>query len=178
MKKQKPSLPTEYFRFQFTVVPVVLSIAGLILSAAGISVSAYNLAKTGVHSFNDALKYPFLILVSAALAVLLIALLIRSRYIVDDRFFTTQFGLIKSRCEISQITSIVLDRDTKKLYVYTGEETAFVPSVPFSQNENLVRALLKRNPDIDYSYTVRENKPDTDAPENKKTEDKKPKDKK
>ncbi|HIR23638.1 MAG TPA: hypothetical protein IAB32_07625, partial [Candidatus Scatosoma pullicola] len=97
-----------------------------------------------------------------ALIVILAALLIRARYVVDDRYFVTQFGIIKSRCEIGQITSVVLDRDTDKLTVNAGE-TYFVPNIAANENEKLVRALLKRNPDIDYSYTVRENKPDGDG---------------
>ncbi len=162
MKKNTPKLQTEYFRFRFSPMHYALIAAGFIVSAAGIVSSVYHIARSGIHSFNDVLIYPFLALVSAALIVILAALLIRARYVVDDRYFITQFGIIKSRCEIGQITSVVLDRDTDKLTVNAGE-TYFVPNIAANENEKLVRALLKRNPDIDYSYTVRENKPDGDG---------------
>ena len=41
-------------------------------------------------------------------------------------------------------------------------EAYSVLSVQPSWNEDFVRALLKGNPSIDYSYTIRENKPDED----------------
>ena len=62
---------------------------------------------------------------------------------------------------MKDITSVVLDRDTNKLTVYMGEAYS-VLSVQPSWNEDFVRALLKGNPSIDYSYTIKENKPDED----------------
>ena len=169
MKKNSGSESPKYFRFQFTPAVIAMSIAAVLSGTScslAISISVYNISKNGIHSFNDVLRYPFLILVSVALAVIVTALLIRSGYLVDDKYFTTQFGLIKSRCELKKITSVVLDRDTYKLTMYTGD-TYSVLSVHPSWNEDFVRALLKGNPDIDYSYTLRENKPDDDKKKKK-----------
>lgn len=102
MKKNSGSESPKYFRFQFTPAVIAMSIAALLVSAAAIGISVYNISKNGIHSFNDVLRYPFLILVSVALAVIVTALLIRSGYLVDDKYFTTQFGLIKSRCELKK----------------------------------------------------------------------------
>lgn len=158
MKKNPVSEQKKYFRFKLTPTIVGMSAAALVVCIAAVIVSVYNICTDGLHSFNDWLKYPFLILVSVALTVLVVALLVKSQYIVDGKSFTTQFGLIKSKCLLKDITAVVLDRDTNKLTVYTGE-TFSVVSVQPSWNENFVRALLKGNPEIDYSYTVTENKP-------------------
>ncbi len=48
-------------------------------------------------------------------------------------------------------------------------EAYSVISVQSSWNEDFVRALLKGNPDIDYSYTVKENKPDETKNNDKKS---------
>lgn len=161
MKKQSAETP-KYFRFQLSPAVVVMSAAAILVSLAAIAIAVYNIWRNGIHSFNDVLKYPFLILVGLALLVIVVALLIRSRYIVDDKYFVTQFGLIKSRCELKKITSVMLDRDTYKLTVYMNDDSYSVISVQSAWNEDFVRALLKGNPDIDYSYTVRENRPDND----------------
>ena len=61
-----------------------MSAAALLVCALGIALSVYNIFKSGLHSFTDFLKYPFLILISIALAVIVVALLIKSQYIVDS----------------------------------------------------------------------------------------------
>ena len=147
MKKKTAPVQKKCFRFQFTPVVLLMSAAALLVCALGIALSVYNIFKSGLHSFTDFLKYPFLILISIALAVIVVALLIKSQYIVE--------------CALKDITSVVLDRDTNKLTVYMGEAYS-VLSVQPSWNEDFVRALLKGNPSIDYSYTIRENKPDED----------------
>lgn len=160
MKKSSSPEQKQYFRFQFSGLIIALSAAALLLCVLGAALSVYRIYKSGgLHGFNDWLKYPFLILVCLFAFVLIVALLVKSQYIVDERNFTTQFGLIKSKCALKDITSVVLDRDTNKLTLYMGEAFSVV-SVRPSWNEDFVRALLKGNPDIDYSYTVKENKPE------------------
>lgn len=129
MKKKTAPVQKKCFRFQFTPVVLLMSAAALLVCALGIALSVYNIFKSGLHSFTDFLKYPFLILISIALAVIVVALLIKSQYIVDDKNFTTQFGLIKSKCALKDITSVVLDRDTNKLTVYMGKP---IPCSPYS----------------------------------------------
>ena len=118
--------------------------------------------RLGLNGFSDYLKYPFLLLVSVFCIVIVVALLIKSQYIIDEKYFTSQYGFIKSRYEIGKITSIVLDTDTYKLTVHMGEEYFFL-SLSKEWNENFVRALLAVNPAIDYSFTFAE----TDGKDNK-----------
>ena len=160
--KNKSQSEKKYFRFRLTPTLIALCAAAVVVCLIAAAVSVYNIIQSGISSFGDVLKYPFLILVSVALLVLVIALLIKSQYIVDDKNFTTQFGLIKSSCAIKDITSVVFDRDTNKLTVYMGEAFS-VLSVQPSWNEDFVRALRKVNPDIDYSYTITENKPENNT---------------
>jgi hypothetical protein len=158
MKKQSTQQEPKYFRFQFTKNTIVLSVAALIVCAAAVIISAIRIVKNGLHSFNDFLTSPLLMLIGILGIAVIVALLIKSQYIVDDTHFTTQFGFIKSKTAIKDITSIVYDTETKKLTVYMGEAFSVIAVSP-TWNETFVRALLKVNPDIDYSYTVTENKP-------------------
>ena len=158
MKKQT-SEKTKYFRFHFSKTIYACAAAALVLCIAAIALSVWRMIRLGTFGgVYDFLKYPLLILIALAGFVLVISMMIKSQYIVDDKNFTTQFGLIKSKCPLKNITSVILDTDTNKLTVYMGEAYSVI-SVQPSWNENFVRALLKGNPDIDYSYTIKENKP-------------------
>ena len=169
MKKKSASQQPKYFRFRFSKTILAACAGAIVLCIAAIAISVWRIFENaGLHVFNDWLKYPFLILVSAAGLVIVVSLLIKSQYIVDDKYFSTQFGIIKSKCALKDITSVVLDTDTNKLTVYMGEAYSVI-SVQSSWNEDFVRALLKGNPDIDYSYTVKENKPDDTKNNDKKS---------
>ncbi len=143
------------FKIKFTPAIIALAIAVLALSVFGIVLSVVRIVKFGVHGLTDILKYPFLIAVALACIVIVVALLIKSEYIVDDKTFTSKYGLIKSRFALKDVTAIVLDTDTYKLTVKFGEEYC-VLSLSKEWNEELVRAMLAANPNIDYSFTFAE----------------------
>lgn len=84
------------------------------------------------------------------------SILARSRYIVTDEYFITQFGFIRSKFSIKEITSVELDSDTKKLTVYMGETQFFVLSADVRQNDALVTALREKNSDIEFTFTLAE----------------------
>ena len=89
--------------------------------------------------------------------MLVTAILIRSQYVVDKQYLITQYGLIKSKFAIKDITAVTLDSDSQKLTVNFGEPYTVI-SVSPAWNEQFVRALLAVNPNIDYSFTFSENK--------------------
>lgn len=153
MKKQIDSRQLNYFKFRFTATMITLAIAVLLLCLAGITLSILRIIDEGIHGFGDALKSPFLILICLFGIIIVVAMLIRSRYIVTEKDFITQFGFIKSRFAIKTITSILLDTEKKKLTVYMGEEYFVVTTNP-EWNNDLVQALRSVNKDIDFSFTM------------------------
>ena len=60
---------------------------------------------------------------------------------------------------MEKLTSILLDTDTKKLTVYMGEEFFVVTTNP-TWNNDFVQALREVKPDIEFSFTLAEGKPD------------------
>lgn len=157
MSKRQPPNEAKTFKIKFSKLIIGLCIAIYILCSVGVGLSVWRIIRFGIHGFSDALQSPFLIAVSAFCIVLVTAILIKSQYIVDKTHFTSQYGFIKSKFAIKEITSIVLDTDTKKLSLYFGEQFMVVSGSP-SWNEEFVRALLAVNPDIEYSFTLTENK--------------------
>ena len=157
MKKQTAPVEAKNFNFKFTPLLIVLAIAVILLCVAGIVLSIIRIINDGVGGFTDVLKSPFLILICLFGIVVVIALLIRSRYIVTDTDFITQFGIIKSKFAIKTFTSVVLDTDKQKLTVYMDEAFFVITTAP-EWNHDLVQALREVNPDIEFSFTMAEPK--------------------
>ena len=149
------------FKIKFPKSILWICVAIYALCGVGVGISVWRMVRFGVGTFFDVLKYPFLIVVCLLCVVIVTSVLIKSEYIVDEQFLISKFGLVKSKFPIKDITSIVLDSDAKKLTVYFGEQFTVLSVMP-EWNEDLSRALLKVNPDIDYSFTF------SDPPQPKK----------
>lgn len=157
MKNVDKKNDKQIFKITFSKSIYLLCVAVYLLCIAGIALSVWRIIKFGVHGFNDIIKYPFLIAVCLLCIVLVTAILIRSQYVVDKQYLITQYGLIKSKFAIKDITAVTLDSDSQKLTVNFGEPYTVI-SVSPAWNEQFVRALLAVNPNIDYSFTYSENK--------------------
>ena len=164
MKKQELD-NVKRFKMKFSPTIILLCIAVLALCGVGIGISIWRIARFGIKGFNDVIKYPFLIAVCVFCIVIVIAILIRSQYVVAGETFITQFGIIKTKFPIKEMTSLLFDRDLYKLSIYFGEQFSVI-SVSPTWNEELVRALLAVNPNIDYGFTL------TDPPKDKTEKDK------
>lgn len=157
MEKKNDKLQEQRFKIKFSPVIIILCIAILALCGLGIGISIWRIVTFGIKTFNDVLKYPFLIAVCVFCIAIVVSLLIRSQYVVDEKHFITQYGFIKSKFVIKEITSILLDQDVQKLTLHFGEAYT-VLSVSPQWNEALVRALLAVNPNIDYGFTLTDKK--------------------
>lgn len=135
-----------------------IAVIALCIISAGVSV--WRIIQYGVNGFTDVIKYPFLIAICLFGVVLVICIMAKSQYLVDDTYLVLQYGFIKSRFKASEITSIVQDTDKKKLQIYFGQEQFIAVNVHPDWFEELVRALLKINPTIDYSFTFSDNNED------------------
>ncbi len=155
MKKIPAPQEAKIFKFKFTTTMIVLAAAAIALCGAGIGLSVWQLLQVGIRQFTDVLKYPFLIAISAFGIVILIALLIRSRYLITDTQLILQFGILKNRYDIKNVTSLLLDTDTRKLSVYMGEEFFVVITDP-EWNNDFVQAIRAINPSVEFSFTLAE----------------------
>lgn len=112
------------------------------------------------------LKYLLLYIASILLAVLLIAMLIRSRYMITEKHLVTQFGIIFSKYEIKKIRSVCLTAGTKKLNVYFDDfKNRFITIVVKEEwYDDFIRTLTSVNDRIEFDFTS----PENDKKENKK----------
>ena len=160
MKKHNAPQAAETFTFHFTKPIIALAIAVVALCAAGIGLSIWRIVKFGLNDTGDMLKSPFLILICVFCITLVISIFVRSRYIVTEEHFITQFGFIQSKVPVKDLTSILLNSDTNKLTVYIGEQQYFILSINPSWNDDFIAALRKANPSIAFSFTLADKKND------------------
>ena len=158
MKDSNAPQEAKYFKYRFTKLMIALAIGILLLCAGGIVLSVYRITVDGIEEFTDVLRYPLLIAVALFCIVLVISMLVKSQYVVDSKYYTVEFGFIKSKYPIKDITSIILNTDEHKLTVYVGEEYS-VLSINPEWNDDFVRALLEVNKNIDYSFTLTDTPP-------------------
>ena len=159
MKNKPQKNQAETFRYKLNPTMLLLCVLVLLLCVAGISITVYRMVlHGGILTPNDFLKYPFLIAVCVFCIVIIISLLIKSQYLVTDAELITQFGFIKTKYPVKAITEIDHDRDTNKLTVKFGEQFCVLSCIS-EWTDDFVHAILKANPNIEYSYTLTENKP-------------------
>lgn len=150
---------TESFRYKLTPTLLLLCVLVIVLCLTGIAITIYRMILNGgVLSPSDFLKYPFLIAVCIFCIAIVVALLIKSEYAVTNEYLITQFGFIKTKYLLKDITAIEHDRDTHKLTVKFGEQFC-VMSCLSEWADDFAHAILKANPNVEYSYTLTENKP-------------------
>ncbi len=164
-KKQKNALPDETFRFQFTPLMIALFCLLLALCAAGIGLTTWQFVdflKGDISSPYDWIKYLLLYFVSILLAIIVLAMLIKSQYIVSEKTLTIQFGIIRSRYEIKNIYSVRLFRGSNKLSVYFDDyKTKYMVIVVKDKwYTDFVQALIKRNEKIEFDFITPEEEKD------------------
>ena len=155
MKQQSVPQETKNFKFRFTPTMIVLSIVVILLCFVGIGLSVFRIAKYGIHEFTDTLKSPFLIAICVFGIVVVVATLIRSRYTITKETLTMQFGFIKNKFAVKDLSSVLLDTDTHKLTVYMGEQFFVVTTSP-EWNNDFVQALREVKPDLEFRFTLAE----------------------
>ena len=155
MKKNSSPKGAKYFKYQFTPLLIILSVLVIVLCLAGMGVSIYRIVRFGVGGFTDALKSPLLIAICIFCIVLMISVLAKSQYIVDDTYYTTQFGFVKSKFPIKDVTKLELNMDTRKLTVYVGEEFSVLSLSP-DWNDEFIAAIRAVKPEIEFTFTLAE----------------------
>lgn len=159
MKATNPPNQTKTFPLRLGKLILILCGVCLALCAAGIAVTVVRIVENeGIHNLEDVLKFPLLIAVCLLCALLVVSLLIRSRYLIDDKFLTVQFGLIKTKYSLADLTALVVNQQNNKITFYQGE-AFFVLSVQSAWSHEFVHAILEKKENLDVSYTLTDNKP-------------------
>lgn len=149
------------FKYKFTKLTISLIYIGIALCFVGLGINIYSIATANIGEVANLIypiiQYSLMFLIPIVLLVLLISLIFSSYYSIDDKTLKTSFGIIKSKYDINEITTVVLDRTTNKLSVFLKNNSFFVIVVKEKWYEEFIDTLCKANPSIEYSIRSKEN---------------------
>ena len=154
------------FKYKFTKLTISLIYVGIALCIAGLGINIYSIITSNIgESANiiyPVIQYTLMFLIPIILLVLLISLIFSSYYSIDEKTLKTSFGIIKSKYDVNDIQTVVLDRTTNKLSVFMKNESFFVIVVKEEWYQDFIDALLQVNPQIEYTIRSKENDVDKD----------------
>lgn len=157
--------PVKTYKFRFSPMMIAVFCIGIVLCAVCFALTSWQFVefvigvRGDISSVWEWIKYILLYFVSVFLSLLLIAMLIRSRYIITERRLITQFGIIFSKYEIKKIRSVCLVSGTKKLNVYFDDfKSRFITIVVKEEwYDDFIRTLTSINEKIEFDFTDPEN---------------------
>ena len=160
------SHPVKRYRFRFSPLILTFLCLGIALCAASFALTTWQLLgflQVGdLSSVYDWMKYAILYFVSVLVAVLFIAMLIRSEYVLTDSELLIRFGVIVSKYDIKKIYSIQHFRGSNKLTVYFDDfKTKYMVIVVKAEwYDDFVKSLVERNERIVFDFITAEEEKD------------------
>ncbi len=161
-EQQPSSRPVTRYKFRFSILILCVLGAGLALCLAAIGLTTWQLADFlqagSPGSAAQWLKFALLYLVSGSLAVIIIALLIRSEYLLTGKELVLAFGFIRMRYPLESILSVHLFKGAGKLAVYFSDEKNKYMAIVIRESlyETFVKDLLSRSERIAFSFSTAE----------------------
>ncbi|MDE7084069.1 MAG: hypothetical protein K2N50_00875 [Clostridia bacterium] len=143
------------FKYKFTRLIKALMIVAMVLCVLGFAINLFYCITNGTKHAADpvypVMQYTLMFFVTVVLFALLLSIMLQSAYIIDGKYFKTQFGFIVSKYDVEKIDGILLDRKTNKLTVNFSGGEFIVIVVKQEWYDEFITALLEANPKIEYT---------------------------
>ncbi len=129
---------------------------GILLSLAGIGFSVYRIIVGGVNNTYDWIGIAVMGVVCLFLIILIIAMLISSKYTVDNEYLNWWLGFVRTRYPLKNIRSVHLFEGAKKVVVYyTNNQFSAIVISP-DDFQDFIKELTSKDKPIDFTYTTAE----------------------
>ncbi len=149
------------FKYKFTKATTAFIYIGIALCVIGLGINLYSVITGDIASSANPvypiIQHTLMFLIPIVLLVILISLLISSYYSINENYFKISFGIIKSKCDVNDIETILLDRPTHKLNLFFKNKSFIVIGVKEEWYEDFIDALCAANPQIEYKINSIEN---------------------
>ena len=148
---------TKKYPFKFTPFMLAVFYVALVLCAAGFGLTTWRFIGflgDGADSVYQWIQYVILYFVSVFFSAVIVALLIRSQYVLTEDRLILQFGFIKQKYEIKSIYSVHLFKGLNKLADFRTKYTVIV--VKEIWYDDFVKELMRRKPGIGFSFSTPE----------------------
>lgn len=152
------------FKYKFSKPITALSYVACALCAVGFIFNILSLIYRDVSTAKNLaypiIQYTLMFGVTVFLFIVLISMLINSYYAIKGDKLISCFGIIKSKFEISDITTLLLDRNTNKLTVYFKNNNFIVIKICDEWQSEFIDAMCEANKQIEFSINSKQNTPD------------------
>ena len=105
------------FPYKLTTTMYLLAFGAIALCLTGLGISIYRIVKFGVNGFTEYLQSPLIIGICILGIAVIISILVKSEYAVDEQYFYIRFGIIKDKFSIKDVTSMILDTEIGRAHV-------------------------------------------------------------
>ena len=154
--------PAKRYRYRFSPVIFGALLLGLALCIAGFALTTWFFANflSGGNLSNvyEWLQYTLLYVASVGIGLFIVAVLLRSEYVLTDSALIVRLGFLRSRTPLEDIVSIHLFRGANKLVVYFDgiRNNYLVIVIKESLYNDFVHELTTRNEKIGFSFSTPE----------------------
>ena len=142
------------FKLKYSLTIWILLSVVLCLSIGGL---AWNVWSAIEYLGPDTTKTISSFLTSALcllLAVVCASVMLFGRYVVGKGAFVCCFGLIKSKCDVKDITAIILFKKCNRLVMYFGEKKFSVILIDEQYYQDFILAVREQNKDVVYDVKI------------------------
>ncbi len=154
--------PVKRYRYRFSPVIFGALLLGLALCLGGFGLTTWFFADflSGGNLSNvfEWLQYGLLYLASVGIGLFIVAVLLRSEYVLTDRTLIVRLGFLRSRTPLENIVSVHLFRGANKLVVYFDSirTNYLVIVIKESLYNDFIHELTARNEKIGFSFSTPE----------------------
>lgn len=148
------------FKYKFARLTYIFIYVGIAVCIAGIGLNILSVITSDIASSANIvypiIQHTLMFLIPVVLLVILVSILFSSYYSIDGKTLKTSFGIIKSKYDIGNIETVLLDRTTNKLSVYFKDGSFIVIVVKEDWYNEFIDAICKANRNIEFSIKSKE----------------------
>ena len=141
------------YKFLFSKLLYAVFALAIVLCCAGVGTAIWRYVMGYIEDTYVWIGFCVLLFVSAFLAVLIVSIMIRSYYSIDDKELCLRLGLLKSRYPLKTVSSVHLFKGSGKLVVYFKDNRYSAIVIAESEYDDFVKTLLEKNDRIGFSFS-------------------------
>lgn len=141
------------FKFSYSPLVIVILIVGIVIAVAAFVMQLISLINNPYPSAYNIVTFISVTLVTAFYLSLAVSMFVASYYMIDDKYLTLRWGILKNQLEIKSMTEVDLNDDTHTLTIFYNEDNFFVlksATIPFA---DLVEGLMSVNKNINFKLS-------------------------
>ncbi len=142
------------FRFEYSKLIWILLLVVFALVSAGITWNIFNLIEYSFAGTFKIVSYALIVALLSLLLIIVISIMLCSKYVVKDGFVHVWFGIFKSKTNVKDISCFVLFKKSNKLVVYFKDDKYAVILLSPDKYDDFVLSVREFNHEIAFRTEI------------------------